>query len=277
MDASVYDHAAQAALEVYNKIFGTSLSGDFEGYLVAKGPGGTVRIFASGEVATLEPNDPEEAAVSYPVDFLDELRSELVRHVVAVEQKKPPVDPGRRMLEDSAKKVKARRTPANRAEFERDLDRVLTRFRETVAKAVRQGEETASLLATRGEELKHYHIRVQDLAFNVKHLKHYLLDVEKTSKLLYLLLDASKTNPKPANLSEICDMVLDSIGSRIGAFENVLHDFVSKLHMLTSLLLWVKEPWAAAVSNGAANMEEVEKEVINIKEDARCIAVPLEG
>jgi hypothetical protein len=273
----LYDHAAQAALEVYNKIFGTTLSGDFEGYLAAKVPGGgTLRIFASGDVVMLDATT--QSKHQYPIQ-LDDLRAELVQHAVAAEQD-PISDAEKRKLEDSVKKPEVK-APANRAEFQSELENVLRRLRETVGKAVQQGEETASILATRGEQLKQYRIRARDLVFNGELIKHYLLDVENTSKLFYLLLDAEKTKPKPANLSQICDMVLVSIGLQIGALENVLHDFVSKLRVLTLLLLWVKEPWASIVSESVTieltNMEGVEKEITSIKEDAGCIVVPVEA
>ena len=74
------DYAAQPALEMYNKIFETSISGDFEGYLVVNVAGGTMKIFASGNVVMLIPNDPKKHPISYPTpEHIDDLKEEMTR------------------------------------------------------------------------------------------------------------------------------------------------------------------------------------------------------
>lgn len=67
-------YSEQSALDAYNKIFETSLSGDFEGGLEVKIPKGILRIFASGEVVTFIPNEPTHEMVSYPSDNFDLVR-----------------------------------------------------------------------------------------------------------------------------------------------------------------------------------------------------------
>ena len=70
-------YVEQDALVAYAKIFGTSLAGDFEGALAVQVRSGVLKIFPSGQVATLIPNDPKENPVFYPSGFFDRLRAEL--------------------------------------------------------------------------------------------------------------------------------------------------------------------------------------------------------
>ena len=65
----VRQYVEQGALDAYAKIFGTSLAGDFEGALVVKVRSGVVKIFPSGEVATLhsERSKGEPSVLSIPL------------------------------------------------------------------------------------------------------------------------------------------------------------------------------------------------------------------
>lgn len=70
-------YVEQDALVAYAKIFGKVLTGDFEGALAVQVRSGVLKIFPSGQVATLIPNDPKENPVFYPSGFFDRLRAEL--------------------------------------------------------------------------------------------------------------------------------------------------------------------------------------------------------
>jgi len=70
-------YVSQEALQVYNNLFGTSLSGDFEGSLEVKLPGHTVKIYSHGSIISIYPDDPNKCSVSYCVEFIDRVKDKI--------------------------------------------------------------------------------------------------------------------------------------------------------------------------------------------------------
>jgi hypothetical protein len=75
------DFASNEALQTYNKIFDTNLSGNFEGYLNVGLPGLELSIFACGSVVTLyEHKEHEESSIAYPINHLELLKLKIKSH-----------------------------------------------------------------------------------------------------------------------------------------------------------------------------------------------------
>jgi hypothetical protein len=70
------DFVSKEALDIFNKLFGTNFSCDFEGYLNVKLPGYTVNIFSSGEVIGIMSDDLTDC-VYYPYEFLNEAKKKI--------------------------------------------------------------------------------------------------------------------------------------------------------------------------------------------------------
>jgi hypothetical protein len=67
-------HVTQPALDVYNSVFGTYLSGDVEGNLHVKIVGGSLTILSSGDVVILE---LDGKSLFYSTHCLDQLKNKI--------------------------------------------------------------------------------------------------------------------------------------------------------------------------------------------------------
>jgi hypothetical protein len=71
-------YASQNALNVYNMLFDSNLSGDSEGYLRIKMPGYEIAVFGSGEIVSIIPDDPNERMVSYSKDHFGIVKQKIM-------------------------------------------------------------------------------------------------------------------------------------------------------------------------------------------------------
>lgn len=87
------DFATQKSLNTYNKLYGTQLSGDFEGNLDIKMPNYTIRIYASGTIINVMPDDTTKSCKAFTPEFINEVKNLIEKIERRDEDLEPAVDP----------------------------------------------------------------------------------------------------------------------------------------------------------------------------------------